>query len=99
MQATLDRLIVEKEAKPEKIGSIILTDTARQPFATGIVYRSGPGTPSSTGDTIFNNILEGDRILFAANVGTEITLNGTTYLLMREIDVIAVLEPEDRIGS
>jgi chaperonin GroES len=99
MQATLDRLIVEKESKPEKIGSIILTDTARQPFATGVVFRAGPGTPSASGDTIYNNILEGDRILFAANVGTEITLNGTTYLLMREIDVIAVLEPEDRIGS
>lgn len=99
MQATLDRLFVEKEAKPEKIGSIILTDTARQPFATGIVVSAGPGTPSTSGDLIDNNILEGDRILFPANVGTEITLNGTTYLLMREIDVIAVLEDEDRIGS
>jgi chaperonin GroES len=99
MQATLDRLIVLKEERPEKIGSIILTDTARQPFATGVVFRAGPGTPSANGDTIYNNILEGDRILFAANVGTEITLNGTMYLLMREIDVIAVLEQEDRIGS
>lgn len=99
MHATLDRLFVQKEDRPEKVGSIILADTSRQPFSTGIVVAAGPGTPSTSGDLIDNNILEGDRILFASNVGAEITLNGQTLVLMREIDVIAVLEEEDRIGS
>lgn len=99
MFVTLDRLLVEKEDRPERIGSIILTDASRQPFATGLVVEAGPGTPSTSGDLIENAINPGDRILFAANIGAEITLNGKAYILMREIDVIGVLEEGDRIGS
>jgi chaperonin GroES len=86
-----DRLIVEPlEEEQTTIGGIVLPDTALEKPQRGTVVAAGPGERSrETGEVIPMDVSEGDTIVFSKYGGTEIRVEGTDYLILRESDVLA----------
>lgn len=86
-----DRLIVEPlEEEQTTIGGIVLPDTALEKPQRGSVVAAGPGARNAeTGDRIPMDIEEGDVVIFSKYGGTEIRIEGTDYLILRESDVLA----------
>jgi chaperonin GroES len=88
-----DRILVkriEKEAKSR--GGIIIPDTAKEKPQEGRVAAVGKGKPTDDGDVRPLDVRKGDRILFGKYAGSEIQLDGEEHLIIREDDVLAVLE-------
>ena len=89
----LDRVVVRRlEEESRTAGGIIIPDTAKEKPSQGIVVAVGPGGVNDNGKTIVMTLKEGDRILFGKWAGTEIKVDGETLLIMRENDVLGVLE-------
>jgi len=87
-----DRVVVEPDAAEEKSsGGIILPDTAQEKPQRGTVVVVGPGKASDAGTIVDMTVKAGDRVLYGKYSGTEITLEGTHFLIMRESDILAVL--------
>ena len=86
-----DRLIVEPlEEEQTTVGGIVLPDTALEKPQRGNVVATGPGARSQeTGEIIPMDVGEGDVIVFSKYGGTEIRIEGTDYLILRESDVLA----------
>jgi chaperonin GroES len=86
-----DRLIVEPlEEEQTTVGGIVLPDTAVEKPQRGSVIAAGPGSRNSeTGDRIPMDVAEGDTVVFSKYGGTEIRVEGTDYLILRESDVLA----------
>jgi chaperonin GroES len=86
-----DRLIVEPlEEEQTTIGGIVLPDTAVEKPQRGSVVAAGPGSRNSeTGERIPMEITAGDTVVFSKYGGTEIRVEGTDYLILRESDVLA----------
>jgi chaperonin GroES len=86
-----DRLIVEPlEEEQTTIGGIVLPDTAVEKPQRGNVVAAGPGSRNvDTGDRIPMDVAEGDLVVFSKYGGTEIRIEGTDYLILRESDVLA----------
>jgi chaperonin GroES len=86
-----DRLIVEPlEEEQTTIGGIVLPDTALEKPQRGNVVAAGPGVRSQdTGEVIPMDVSEGDTVVFSKYGGTEIRIEGTDYLILRESDVLA----------
>jgi chaperonin GroES len=86
-----DRLIVETlEEEQTTIGGIVLPDTALEKPQRGHVVAAGPGARNAdSGDRIPMDVSEGDTIVFSKYGGTEIRIEGTDYLILRESDVLA----------
>ena len=86
-----DRLIVEPlEEEQMTAGGIVLPDTALEKPQRGQVVAVGPGARNSeTGERIPMDIAEGDQVVFSKYGGTEIRIEGTDYLILRESDVLA----------
>jgi chaperonin GroES len=88
-----DRILVqrvEEEAKTK--GGIIIPDTAKEKPAEGKVVAVGNGKVGDDGKRIPLEIKKGDRILFGKYSGTEVKIKGDEYLIMREDDVLGVIE-------
>ena len=88
-----DRILVkrvEEEAKTK--GGIIIPDTAKEKPAEGKVIAVGNGKLGDDGKRIPLEIKKGDRILFGKYSGTEVKIDGEEHLIMREDDVLAVIE-------
>ncbi|MDF1592322.1 MAG: co-chaperone GroES [Desulfobacterales bacterium] len=88
-----DRILVkrvEEEAKTK--GGIIIPDTAKEKPAEGKVIAVGNGKLDDDGKRIPLEIKKGDRILFGKYSGTEVKIEGVEHLIMREEDVLAVIE-------
>ena len=88
-----DRILVkrvEEEAKTK--GGIIIPDTAKEKPAEGKVIAVGNGKLGEDGKRIPLEIKKGDRILFGKYSGTEVKIEGDEHLIMREEDVLAVIE-------
>jgi len=88
-----DRLVVKRvdeEAKTK--GGIIVPDTAKEKPLQGKVVAAGPGKVNDEGDVIPLDVKKGDRVLFGKYAGTEIDIDGQEHLIIREDDVLAVLE-------
>ena len=87
-----DRVVVKPlEAEEVKKGGIIIPDTAKEKPQEGEVVAVGPGRMSDTGKRIPVEVKKGDRILFGKYSGTEVTVNGKEYLIMRESDILAII--------
>ena len=88
-----DRILVQRveEEKTTK-GGIIIPDTAKEKPAEGKVIAVGNGKVGDDGKRIALEIKEGDRILFGKYSGTEVKIEGEEYLIMREDDVLGVIE-------
>jgi chaperonin GroES len=87
-----DRVLVKRmEADEKSPGGIIIPDTAKDKPQQGEVIAVGPGGRDQSGKLTPIDIKVGDRILFGKWSGTEIKLDGTEYLIMKESDVLGVL--------
>lgn len=89
-----DRVIVEPVEQEETIagGMLVLPETAKEKPQQGNVLAVGPGRQDEDGDRIAMDVKVGDRVLFAKYAGTEIKLDGKKLLIMKETDILGVLE-------
>src|ERR1700692_4318726 len=88
-----DRVIVHRlDEGEQKIGGIIIPDTAKEKPQQGQVIAAGSGKANDDGKRIPLDVKAGDRILFGKYSGQEITLDGEEYLIMKEDEVLAVIE-------
>jgi chaperonin GroES len=88
-----DRIIVQRlEEAEQKVGGIIIPDTAKEKPQQGKVIAAGSGKVKDDGNRTPLDVKAGDRILFGKYSGQEIKLDGEEYLIMREDEVLAVLE-------
>lgn len=87
-----DRIVVKPaEAEEKTAGGIILPDTAKEKPVEGTVVAAGPGKVADDGKVIKMEVKVGDRVLYGKYSGTEVTINGEEYLIMRESDVFGIL--------
>jgi chaperonin GroES len=88
-----DRIIVKRiEEGEQKIGGIIIPDTAKEKPQQGKVIAAGKGKIKDDGKLVPMDVKEGDTILFGKYSGQEIKLDGDEFLIMREDEVLAVLD-------
>ena len=88
-----DRIIVRRVAEEEKTkGGIIIPDTAKEKPIEGEVVAAGNGRKTEDGKQIAMDVKKGDRILFSKYAGTEVKIDGVDYLIMREEDVLGIIE-------
>ncbi len=88
-----DRVIVKRIEEEEKTkGGIIIPDTAKEKPAEGRVIARGDGKILEDGTRQPLEVKEGDRVLFGKYAGTEIKIDGEEHLIMREDDIIAIME-------
>ncbi|MDX1617371.1 MAG: co-chaperone GroES [Balneolaceae bacterium] len=86
-----DRVLVQPEDAEEKTSSgIIIPDTAKEKPQQGKIVAAGPGKVEN-GNKIEMSVKEGDRVLYGKYSGTEITLDGDEYLIMRESDILGIV--------
>jgi chaperonin GroES len=90
-----DRIVVRRvEADEKTAGGIIIPDTAKEKPQEGEVLAVGPGARDDSGQIQPLDVKAGDRILFGKWSGTEISLDGEDLLIMKESDVMGILETE-----
>lgn len=88
-----DRLLVEPvEAEERTAGGIVLPDTAREKPQRGKVMCTGPGKLLDTGKRGELHVAIGDEVLYGKYSGTEVEIEGETYVVLRQTDVLAVVE-------
>ncbi|MDA8165348.1 MAG: co-chaperone GroES [Desulfobacteraceae bacterium] len=88
-----DRVLIKRLEEEEKTkGGIIIPDTAKEKPAEGKVMAVGPGKRNDKGETIAPQVKVGDRVLFSKYGGTDIKLEGEDYLIMREDDILGIVE-------
>ena len=88
-----DRIIVKRlDAEEQTVGGIIIPDTAKEKPQEGEVIAVGKGKRTESGEIQALDLKEGDRILFSKYGGTDIKIDGQDYLIMREDDVLGVIE-------
>ena len=88
-----DRVLVRRvEAEEKTKGGIIIPDTAKEKPQEGEIIAAGPGGRDESGKLILIDLKAGDRILFGKWSGTEIKIEGEDLLIMKESDVMGVVE-------
>ena len=88
-----DRIIVKRIAEEEKTkGGIIIPDTAKEKPQEGKVVAVGKGKVNDDGKLIPLDVKAGDKILFGKYSGTEVKIDGEEHLIMREDDILGVIE-------
>jgi chaperonin GroES len=93
-----DRIIVERlEEGEQKVGGIIIPDTAKEKPQQGKVIAAGNGKSNDEGKRIPLDVKAGDTILFGKYSGQEIKLDGKEYLIMKEDEVLAISDGGTRI--
>ena len=87
------RVIVEPIEQEEKTaGGIILPETAKEKPQEGKVVAAGPGDRNEAGERVAMDVQVGDKVLYAKYSGTEIKLDGKKVLILRESDILAIIE-------
>ncbi|UCE23252.1 MAG: co-chaperone GroES [Candidatus Zixiibacteriota bacterium] len=87
-----DRVIVKPfEEQEMKKGGIIIPDTAKEKPMEGEIIEVGPGRTTEEGRKIDLEVKKGDRVLYGKYSGTEISIEGEEYLIMRESDIYAII--------
>ena len=88
-----DRVVVTRiDAESKTAGGIIIPDTAKEKPTEGEVIAVGPGGRDESGKLIPIDLKEGDRVLFGKWSGTEVKIDGVEYLIMKESDIMGVIE-------
>lgn len=88
-----DRVLVQRIEEEEKSkGGIIIPDTAKEKPQQGKVVAVGPGRIDEQGKRVAPSVKAGDRVLFGKYAGSEVEIDDEAYLIMREDDILAVIE-------
>jgi len=88
-----DRILVKRiDAEEKTAGGIIIPDTAKEKPQQGEVIAVGPGARNEAGQLVALDVKVGDRVLFGKWSGTEVKIDGEDLLIMKESDVMGVLE-------
>jgi chaperonin GroES len=87
-----DRVVIKPlEELETKKGGIIIPDTAKEKPMQGQVQEVGPGRVTDDGKTVNMQLKKGDRVLYGKYSGTEVSIDGEEYLIMRESDIFAIV--------
>ncbi len=88
-----DRVVVKRVTAEEKTaGGIIIPDTAKEKPMEGEVIAVGPGARNEKGELVPLEVKEGDRVLFGKWSGTEVKIDGEELLIMKESDIMGIIE-------
>jgi chaperonin GroES len=88
-----DRILVKRVEEKEQVkGGIIIPDSAKEKPQTGEVIAAGKGKRLENGTLVPLDVKAGDRILFAKYSGSEVKIDGVEYLIMREDEILGVVE-------
>ncbi len=88
-----DRVVVRRiEAEERTAGGVIIPDTAKEKPQEGEIVAAGPGGRNEKGELVPLDVKAGDRILFGKWSGTEVKLDGEDLLIMKESDILGVIE-------
>ena len=92
-----DRVVVRRiDAEEKTAGGIIIPDTAKEKPQEGEIVAAGPGSRNEKGELVPLDVKAGDRILFGKWSGTEVKIDGEDLLIMKESDILGVIE---RVGT
>ena len=92
IQPLADRVVIKASPAEEKSrGGIILPDTAKEKPVVGEIVAIGPGKVTDDGKTVKPEVKVGDKVLYGKYSGTEVTIEGEEYLIMREADIFAIV--------
>jgi chaperonin GroES len=92
-----DRVVVRRiDAEEKTAGGIIIPDTAKEKPQEGEIVAAGPGSRNENGELVALDVKAGDRILFGKWSGTEVKIDGEDLLIMKESDILGVIE---RVGT
>jgi chaperonin GroES len=95
-----DRVLVRRvEAEERTPGGVIIPDTAKEKPVEGEVLAAGPGSRSEDGKLHPLDVKAGDRVLFAKWSGTEVILDGEDRLILKESDILGILEGTGRASA
>jgi chaperonin GroES len=87
-----DRVLIKPmEAEEKTKGGIILPDTAKEKPIEGTIVAVGPGKVAEDGKMVKMEVKSGDKVLYGKYSGTEVTVEGEEYLIMRESDIFAIV--------
>ena len=88
-----DRVVVRRiEAEEKTAGGIIIPDTAKEKPMEGEIVAAGPGARNETGALVALEVKAGDRVLFGKWSGTEVKIDGEDLLIMKESDILGIIE-------
>ena len=88
-----DRVVVKRiDAEEKSSGGIIIPDTAKEKPSQGEIIAVGPGGRDESGKLVPLDVQVGNRVLFGKWSGTEVKIDGVEYLIMKESDIMGVLE-------
>lgn len=90
-----DRLVVEPVEEEEQTfagGKLVLPETAKEKPQKGVVLAAGPGRLDEDGERVAMEVKVGDHVLYAKYAGTEVKIDGRKLLILKESDVLAVVE-------
>ena len=88
-----DRVVVKRlDAEEKTAGGIIIPDTAKEKPMEGEIIAAGPGARNEAGALVPLDVKAGDRVLFGKWSGTEVKLNGEDLLIMKESDIMGIVE-------
>ena len=88
-----DRILVKRlEEEGKTAGGIIIPDSAKEKPAEGEIVAVGPGKINDKGERTAMDVKPGDRVLFSKYGGTDVKIEGDDYLIMREDDILGVIE-------
>lgn len=87
-----DNILVERLEAEQKKGAIIIPDSAKEKPKQGKVVAVGKGKTDEDGKLIRMNVKKGDKIIFASFAGTDVEIKGKEYVIMREEDVLGIIE-------
>ena len=92
-----DRVLVQRTEEEEtSAGGIIIPDTAKEKPQEGIVTAAGKGKPRDDGNITPLDVKAGDQVLFGKYAGTDVTLDGEEYVILREEDILAIVDTKKK---
>ncbi len=95
-----DRIVVKRiEEQEQKVGGLYIPDSAKEKPQEGEVVAVGKGKRLEDGKTVALDVQAGDRILFGKYSGSEIKLDGEEYLIMREDEVLGILDAAPKVAK
>ena len=87
-----DRVLIKRLDADEKVGGLYIPEAAKEKPLQGEVIAVGPGARLDTGETRDPSVKTGDRVLFGKYSGDEVHVDGTKHLIMRESEILALIE-------